>query len=123
PGRQFAYTADHPATCERYAMDLQLNDRLALITGSTAGIGYAIAEGLAREGARVVITGRTQAKVDAALARLEASVPGASPIGVAADCASVSGAACVFAAVPEVDILVNNLGIYERKPFFEIPDE
>lgn len=104
-------------------MDLQLNDRLALITGSTAGIGYAIAEGLAREGARVVITGRTQAKVDAALARLAASVPGASPIGVAADCASVSGAACVFAAVPEVDILVNNLGIYERKPFFEIPDE
>jgi len=104
-------------------MDLQLNDRLALITGSTGGIGYAIAEGLAREGARVTITGRTQAGVDAALARLAATVPRAAATGIAADCATAAGAAAVFAAVPDVDILVNNLGIYERKPFFEIPDE
>ncbi len=104
-------------------MDLQLNGRQALITGSTGGIGYAIAEGLAREGARVTITGRTQAGVDAALARLAGSVPGAAATGVAADCATAAGADAVFAALPDVDILVNNLGIYERKPFFEIPDE
>lgn len=103
-------------------MDLQLNARRALITGSTAGIGFAIAEGLAREGAHVVLTGRTQAAVDGALQRLAASIPGVSAAGVAADCATAAGAARVFAAVPEADILVNNLGIYERKPFFEIPD-
>jgi len=103
-------------------MDLQLTDRLALITGSTGGIGFAIAEGLAREGARVVITGRSQSRVDEALERLAAAVPEARAEGIAADCASASGAQAVFAAVPEVDILVNNLGIYERKPFFEIPD-
>lgn len=104
-------------------MDLKLTDKRALITGSTAGIGYAIAQGLAAEGARVVITGRTQASVDAALARLAAAVPNARAEGIAADCASASGAQKVFDRVPDVDILVNNLGIYERKPFFEIPDE
>jgi NAD(P)-dependent dehydrogenase (short-subunit alcohol dehydrogenase family) len=103
-------------------MDLKLIDRLALITGSTGGIGFAIAEGLAREGARVVITGRSQSRVDEALERLAAAVPGARTEGIAADCASASGAQAVFAAVPDVDIVVNNLGIYERKPFFEIPD-
>ncbi|HZP86701.1 MAG TPA: SDR family oxidoreductase [Burkholderiales bacterium] len=104
-------------------MDLQLTDRLALITGSTAGIGFAIAQGLAAEGARVVITGRNSARVDEALERLRRAVPDAKAQGVAADCATSAGAQRVFAAVPEVDILVNNLGIYERKPFFEIPDE
>lgn len=103
-------------------MDLQLTDRLALVTGSTGGIGFAIAEGLAREGARVIVTGRSQSRVDEALERLAATVPGARAEGIAADCASPSGAQAVFAAVPDVDILVNNLGIYERKPFFEIPD-
>jgi NAD(P)-dependent dehydrogenase (short-subunit alcohol dehydrogenase family) len=103
-------------------MDLQLNDRRALVTGSTGGIGFAIAQGLAAEGAQVTITGRTQASVDAAIARLAATVPKARVDGVAADCASVEGAQAVFGRVPEVDILVNNLGIYERKPFFEIPD-
>jgi NAD(P)-dependent dehydrogenase (short-subunit alcohol dehydrogenase family) len=103
-------------------MDLQLRNRHALITGSTAGIGYAIARGLAAEGAQVTITGRTQASVEAALARLRDSVPEVRAEGVAADCGSAAGAAAVFARVPEVDILVNNLGIYERKPFFEIPD-
>jgi NAD(P)-dependent dehydrogenase (short-subunit alcohol dehydrogenase family) len=103
-------------------MDLQLAGHNALITGSTAGIGFAIARGLAAEGARVTLTGRTQASVDAALARLRESVPRAQAKGIAADCATAEGAQAVFARVPEVDILVNNLGIYERKPFFEIPD-
>ena len=103
-------------------MDLQLKDRQALITGSTAGIGFAIARGLAVEGARVTITGRTQAAVDAAIARLRDAAPGAKADGVAADCSTAEGAEKVFARVPEVDILVNNLGIYERKPFFETPD-
>lgn len=103
-------------------MDLGLKQRSALITGSTSGIGFAIAHGLAREGARVTITGRTQGAIDAALARLRADVPGAQADGVAADCAAASGAQQVFDRVPTVDILVNNLGIYERKPFFDIPD-
>jgi NAD(P)-dependent dehydrogenase (short-subunit alcohol dehydrogenase family) len=103
-------------------MDLKLTSHHALITGSTAGIGFAIALGLAREGARVTINGRTQAAVDAALERLRKEVPQAKADGVAADCATAGGAQQVFARVPEVDILVNNLGIYERKPFFEIPD-
>src|SRR4051794_27511312 len=104
------------------SMDLQLINRRALITGSTGGIGYAIAQGLAAEGAQVVITGRTQASVDAALARLAKAVPNAKAEGIAADCATVAGADAVFARVPDVDILVNNLGIYERKPFFDISD-
>ena len=103
-------------------MDLELGGKRALITGSTAGIGYAIARGLAAEGARVVVTGRTQASVDGALARLHKDVPRAAAEGVAADCATAEGAAAVFARVPEADILVNNLGIYGRMPFFEIPD-
>ena len=103
-------------------MDLQLNGRRALVTGSTAGIGYAIARGLAAEGAHVTITGRTQATVDAALGQLSKTVAHAAADGIAADCATAAGAEAVFARVPRVDILVNNLGIYERKPFFDIPD-
>ena len=103
-------------------MDLGLGGRRALITGSTAGIGFAIARGLVAEGARVTITGRTQASVDAALARLRKDFPKADADGVAADCASAAGAQTVFARVAEVDILINNLGIYARMPFFEIPD-
>lgn len=103
-------------------MNLHLNDRRALIVGSTAGIGFAIARGLAAEGARITITGRTQASVDSALARLREAVSDARVEGVAADCATAAGAETVFTRVPEVDILVNNLGIYERKPFFEIAD-
>jgi len=103
-------------------MDLKLGGRRALVTGSTAGIGYAIARGLAAEGAAVVVTGRTRTSVDGALGRLRKELPKASCDGIAADCASAAGAEQVFERVADVDILVNNLGIYERKPFFEIPD-
>jgi NAD(P)-dependent dehydrogenase (short-subunit alcohol dehydrogenase family) len=103
-------------------MDLGLKGRRALVTGSTAGIGYAIARGLAAEGAGVAITGRTQAAVDAALGRLKKEFPAATAEGIAADCATAEGAEKVFARVDSLDILVNNLGIYERKAFHDIED-
>jgi NAD(P)-dependent dehydrogenase (short-subunit alcohol dehydrogenase family) len=103
-------------------MDLQLNGRRALVTGSTSGIGFAIAKGLAAEGAQVTITGRKQVNVDEAMAAIRRDMPGAMLNGIAADCATADGAAAVFAHTPQVDILVNNLGIYERKPVFEIAD-
>jgi len=103
-------------------MDLGLAGKHALVTGSTAGIGFAIAKGLAAEGASVVVTGRTQANVDAALKRIKETVPDAKLVGIAADCATAAGARMVFDQVPDLDILVNNLGIYGRKAAFEIDD-
>jgi len=99
-------------------MDLQLQGRTALISGATAGIGLAIARELAREGARVVVVGRTKEKVDRAIEEI-----GSGATGVVGDLTTAAGTEPVFAAVPQVDILVNNLGVYEPKPFKEITDE
>lgn len=103
-------------------MDMQLSGKKALITGSTYGIGYAIAEALAKEGANVIITGRHQDSVDTAVDKLKRINPKTKPKGISADCATIVGCQKVFDAEPEVDILINNLGIYERKTFFEIED-
>jgi NAD(P)-dependent dehydrogenase (short-subunit alcohol dehydrogenase family) len=103
-------------------MDLQLNGKTALVTGATAGIGLEIARTLAQEGADVVLSGRNQAKLDAAVADIRAS-GGAQVRGVLADAATAEGASALVAAVPATDILVNNLGIYESKPFADIGDD
>lgn len=103
-------------------MDLQLTDKLALVTGSTAGIGYAIAAALAREGARVIVNGRTQAAVDDAIAKLH-NTTGKTALGYAGDLGSAAAADALAAHYPDVEILVNNLGIYELKPFEEISDD
>ena len=99
-------------------MDLQLKNKTALVTGATAGIGLAIARTLAREGAQVAITGRSQDKLDAAVEAIGAAV---TPI--LADLSTPEGARAVTTALDEADILVNNLGYYEGKPFAEISDE
>jgi NAD(P)-dependent dehydrogenase (short-subunit alcohol dehydrogenase family) len=103
-------------------MDLQMGGKTALVTGSTAGIGFAAAAGLAREGASVVINGRTPARVEEAVARLRGEVRGAQVDGIAADLANAEGVAGLVRRLPDVDILVNNMGIFEPKPFEEIPD-
>jgi NAD(P)-dependent dehydrogenase (short-subunit alcohol dehydrogenase family) len=102
-------------------MDLGLDGKRALITGSTAGIGFATADALAREGAHVIINGRTQRRVDEATAKLRSSSNGRID-GIAADVSGAEGCARVIDAYPDVDILVNNMGIFEPKPFAEISD-
>jgi len=104
-------------------MELGLTAKQALVTGSTAGIGFATARSLLREGAQVTLNGRTQARVDAALAQLRAEFPVASVSGIAADLSSAEGCQRMIEQLPEVDLLVNNLGIFEPKPFEQIGDE
>jgi NAD(P)-dependent dehydrogenase (short-subunit alcohol dehydrogenase family) len=103
-------------------MDLGLAGKLALVTGSTAGIGFATAEALAREGSRVIINGRTSARVEAAMTRLRRSVPNALIEAVAADVSTAEGCARLTKAHPELDVLVNNVGIFEPRSFEEISD-
>jgi NAD(P)-dependent dehydrogenase (short-subunit alcohol dehydrogenase family) len=98
-------------------MNLQLDGKTALVTGSTAGIGLAIASALAAEGASVIVNGRTQERVDSAMKTSGAAY------GIAADLGTESGAQAVIARFPQVDVLVNNLGIFETKPFEEISDD
>ena len=104
-------------------MDLQLSGKTAIVTGATAGIGLAIATTLAREGVSVTITGRSGDKLDAAVQRIAAAAPGSRVTAVVADQSSAEGAARLIEAQPDADILVNNLGYYEAKPFAEITDE
>src|SRR5260221_250983 len=103
-------------------MNLGLQGKLAVVSGSTAGIGLAIASALAAEGAKVVINGRTQARVDAALKAIKQRVSGADLRGVPADPGTAPGVESFLRQVPAADVLVNNLGIFEPKPFLEIPD-
>jgi NAD(P)-dependent dehydrogenase (short-subunit alcohol dehydrogenase family) len=103
-------------------MDLGLAAKRALVTGSTAGIGRATARSLAREGARVTLNGRTRLRVDAAVEQLKRELPGAAIDGVVADLASAEGCKLLIERLPEVDVLVNNLGIFEPKPFAQISD-
>jgi NAD(P)-dependent dehydrogenase (short-subunit alcohol dehydrogenase family) len=102
-------------------MNIDLSGKTALVTGSTAGIGYAIAKGLATSGANVVINGRSQDKVNASVRKLDGA--GGKVQGIAADVSTAAGCKALVAALSEVDILINNAGIFEPKDFFDIPDE
>lgn len=104
-------------------MDYQLSGKRALVTGSTSGIGYATAKTLAEEGAEIILNGRSRSGVAAAVERLQAEVPAAKITGVAADLSSVTGCEILTKACPDVDILVNNMGIFDPKPFEAIADE
>jgi NAD(P)-dependent dehydrogenase (short-subunit alcohol dehydrogenase family) len=104
-------------------MDLQLAGKKVLVTGSTAGIGFATASAFAAEGASVVVNGRTQERVDPAVAKIRKLHPQADASGVASDVSNAAGCAKLIQALARVDILVNNMGIFEPKPFEQIPDE
>lgn len=103
-------------------MDLELRGKRALVTGSTAGIGYAIAFALAREGANVIVNGRTEPRVAAAIEKIKQDLPDANLTGIASDLSKAQGVIELIEKQPEVEILVNNLGIFEPKPFEEISD-
>jgi len=103
-------------------LDLRLTDKIVLVTGSTAGIGFAIARAVAAEGAHVYVNGRTQQRVDAAVEAIRSLGATIKVDGIVADFSSASGAETVIAKLPAVDVLVNNVGIFEPKPFAEIPD-
>jgi NAD(P)-dependent dehydrogenase (short-subunit alcohol dehydrogenase family) len=104
-------------------MNIDLDGATALVSGSTSGIGFAIAKGLARAGAEVVVNGRTQANVDKAVAELIKVLPNARARGIAADVSTAKGCEQLVAAAPVIDVLVNNAGIFEPKDFFAISDD
>ena len=104
-------------------MDLQLSGKVALVSGSTGGIGLAIVTTLAEEGATVIVNGRTQERVNNAIDRIQQSIPNAKLQGIAADLGTPAGVELLLQKVPEVNILVNNLGIYGSKAFADISDE
>ncbi len=104
-------------------MNLELTDKLALVTGSTKGIGFAIASQLAAEGARVIVNGRTEKAVTKALDDIRKAVPAAKVEGFSADLSTAKAAEDLVKRFPSLDILVNNLGIFEPKPFDDIPDD
>ena len=104
-------------------MNIDLSGKSALVTGSTGGIGFAIARSLARAGAAVALNGRKQAAVDQAVTRLRSDLSAAQVRGVAGDLGTAEGCAALVAAVPSVDILVNNVGIFGPQDFFETPDD
>lgn len=103
-------------------MDLGLKQKTVLVTGSTAGIGLAVVRAFAREGATVVLNGRTGARIEAAIAEVKKEIPSASLKGVAGDLSTAAGAEAIIAALPECDVLVNNAGIFEPKAFEDITD-
>lgn len=104
-------------------MQIDLTGKKAIVTGSSDGIGLAIAIGLARAGASLVLVGREQSRIDAALASLKAASGCDTAVAVVADAGTAEGCKQLIAAQPDADILINNLGIYGAKPFFEINDE
>lgn len=103
-------------------MHIDLSGKHAIITGSTAGIGFAIAQGLANAGAHVVVTGRTQARVDDAIAALKNATPNAKVEGVAADLGTAEGCQTLIKQQPSADILINNVGIFGPQDFFDVDD-
>ncbi|WP_235578847.1 MULTISPECIES: SDR family NAD(P)-dependent oxidoreductase [unclassified Rhodococcus (in: high G+C Gram-positive bacteria)] len=104
-------------------MNLDLTGRRVFVSGSTRGIGYAVAAACAGEGASVVLNGRTEEKVSGAVARLRKAVPGASVDGISADMCDMEEVSALLGRLGQVDILVNNVGVFEVAPFFEITDE
>ncbi|AVH71257.1 SDR family NAD(P)-dependent oxidoreductase [Nostoc sp. 'Lobaria pulmonaria (5183) cyanobiont'] len=104
-------------------MDLKLHGKSALVSGSTAGIGLATALGLAQEGASIIVNGRSEERVAQAIAKIQHSTPDAKVSGVVADAGTASGVEKLIQEVPDVDILINNVGIYEPKTFFDITDK